>query len=148
MPIEGGSHGRVGQDVRVNIRNGLDDFEAALAHESIMRLYFDFAITFVTSSGGELRIGNNFSVCPPEGPAVYVDPEVPGTAAHTVLALLHQELASVAVDESGRLELMFASGASVVVGPDAQYEAWTYAGSHDGVKIICLPGGGLATFGL
>ena len=132
----------------MNIRNGLDDFEAALAHESIMRLYFDFAITFVTSSGGELRIGNNFSVSLPESPAVNVDPEAPGTAAHAVLALLHQELASVALDESGRLAMTFASGASVAVGSDEQYEAWTYAGAHDGVKIICLPGGGLTTFGL
>jgi hypothetical protein len=132
----------------VNIRNGLDDFEAALAHESIMRLYFDFAITLVISSGGELRIGNNFSVSLPESPAVDVDPEAPGAAVHAVLALLHQELASVAFDESGRLELIFARGASLMVAPDKQYEVWTYAGAHDGVKIICLPGGGLTTFGL
>jgi Family of unknown function (DUF6188) len=130
----------------MSIRTGLDDFEAAFSGQSLTRVYFDYAITFITSGGGEFRFANTLTVTAPHGEAINVDPEAPGRAAETVLALLHEPIKHVSLDEAGILELTFASGASVRVGPDDRYEGWTYAGD-DGVKIICMPGGGLTTFG-
>jgi hypothetical protein len=129
----------------VSIRAELDDFEAAISGQSLMRVYFDYAITFVTSGDGEFRFANTLTVSSPQGEAISVDPEASGRAAETVLNLLHEPIKDASVDESGHLELTFTSGASVRVGPDDRYEGWTYAGD-DGVKIICMPGGGLTTF--
>lgn len=48
-------------------------------------------------------------------------------------------------DESGNLEMRFADGTVIRSGPGSGCEVWNYAGPN-GVKIICLPSGGLMTF--
>ncbi len=126
----------------------MERFEATFAGQSLMRVYFDHAITFVTSGSGEFRFGNTLAVTLPGSQTIGVEPEAPGAGAELVLALLHQPLDRVVVEDSGLLGLTFTNGATVRVGPDGDYEAWTYAGDQDGVKVICLPGGGLTTFGV
>ena len=47
--------------------------------------------------------------------------------------------------EDGSLEVNFMDGDMLFVGPDPGYEAWE-AYASDGMKVISLPGGGLATW--
>jgi hypothetical protein len=51
----------------------------------------------------------------------------------------------VSADDDGRLTVAFVRGDSLVIEPDAHYEAWDYARS-DGSVIVCLPGGQLSTW--
>jgi Family of unknown function (DUF6188) len=118
-----------------------------VSDQSIMRVYFDYAITFVTSGGGEFRAENTVTVSMPGGSSSDIEPGSAGPGAEVILSLLHQKLRAASADERGCLELTFASGAKVRVESDAQYEAWTYAGP-DGVKVVSMPGGELATWGL
>jgi hypothetical protein len=43
------------------------------------------------------------------------------------------------------LAVAFDDGARIIVQPDPDYEAWNVTGRH-GMRIVCLPGGGLATW--
>lgn len=48
-------------------------------------------------------------------------------------------------DETGDLKIEFANGARITTGPYAGSEAWNLAcGDSNGLKIVCLPSGGLA----
>ena len=47
--------------------------------------------------------------------------------------------------EDGSLEVNFMDGDMLFVGPDPGYESWE-AYASDGMKVISLPGGGLATW--
>jgi hypothetical protein len=47
--------------------------------------------------------------------------------------------------EDGSLEVKFMDGDVLFVAPDPDYEAWE-AYASDGMKVISLPGGGLATW--
>ena len=47
--------------------------------------------------------------------------------------------------EDGSLEIKFMDGDMLFVAPDPGYEAWK-AYASDGMKVISLPGGGLATW--
>lgn len=118
-----------------------------LAGQSIMRVYFDYAITLITSGGGELRIANTVTVSGAEGLPLSIEPASAGPGAEAILRLLHQTLTAATADESGRLDLTLDTGITVRVEADAQYEAWTYAGPH-GRKVVSLPGGELATWAM
>ncbi len=60
-----------------------------------------------------------------------------------VLAILHQEIKSLIVLETGKLELRLVNGDCIIVLPDPNYEAWNLDVAG-GYKLVCLPGGGLA----
>lgn len=61
-----------------------------------------------------------------------------------LLPLLNDEVTAVGIDPSGRLSLTL-GGATVWCGSDPHYEAWSYDGRH-GEKVVCTPGGDLATW--
>lgn len=61
-----------------------------------------------------------------------------------LLPLLNDEVTAVDIDARGRLSFTL-GGATVWCGSDPDYEAWSYDGRH-GEKVICTPGGDLATW--
>lgn len=75
------------------------------------------------------------------------NPERAAAAPGPWQALVGQTVRAVLVDETtGSLELTFADDSLIVVEPDADYEAWTFAGSG-GRLAVAEPGGGLTTWG-
>jgi hypothetical protein len=55
---------------------------------------------------------------------------------------------AVAYQSNGTLEVSFTDETMLVVPPHPLYEAWDLysSTSHQGLKIVCLPGGGLAVW--
>ena len=64
-------------------------------------------------------------------------------ALQELLALLMGYVSTVTVEADGGLTIRFATGASILVPPDDQYEAWQVRGDN-GLLVVCTPGGGLA----
>ena len=64
-----------------------------------------------------------------------------------ILALYPDALVDATVDDSATLRLRFASGASITVAQDANYEAWQVNGPGN-YLVVCTPGtdGGLAVW--
>jgi hypothetical protein len=112
-------------------------------HE-LSRVSFDYAVSFFTDGGGELRIETPFTLSG-RGREELVDPAAVGGHAVDLLALLHLRIDSAEAAESGSLVLRLGD-AVVTVEPHDQFEAWTFA-DRVGAKAVCSPGGGVTTWG-
>ncbi len=104
----------------------------------------DYAMSVTTDAGFELRIENDYALY--TGTASWnVSPESSHTDSERVPSLKARTISSATTDHSGGLEISFTDGHRLTVGPNADYEAWSLAGPG-GRKVICLPGGELATW--
>jgi hypothetical protein len=80
------------------------------------------------------------------GPGGRVDVE-PGEHPSDALATLLGDVVRAArVQDTGELEIVFGSGAELLVGVDADFESWAVAGP-DRFLIVCLARGELAVWG-
>jgi hypothetical protein len=108
---------------------------------------FDFAVTFGTAEGDELKIETPFVLHLSNGEPMTVDPESAGDLAANLLDLIHQDIVIAEATEAGALSVHLSGGAVISVRPDGEYEAWTFAGAS-GAKVVCRPGGELSTWGM
>lgn len=74
-----------------------------------------------------------------------IDPNVPRTLGPAV-ALVGATVRRARASETGRLELVFEDGRSVVVEPSDEFEAWELSGPSD-AKAVCRMDGGVSTWG-
>lgn len=99
----------------------------------------------VAAPSAMLRFEGEFELIEPGGEAVLLDPEKHEWAALTPLfALRHDRIASAVATADGHLEVSFASGRRLLVGPHPAYENWEIGGP--GFRLIATPGGGVAVF--
>jgi hypothetical protein len=111
----------------------------------IEQVVFDYAVSLADDTGALLRLEQDVEVTTPEG-TVTVDPEHAAAHAPLFVALLHRVVLSAVADEDGTLRVTVGGGPALVVRPNERYEAWTFT-SHSGRdRVVCLPGGGLATW--
>jgi hypothetical protein len=121
--------------------------ELPLAGQAVSRVAFDYAVTLWTDGGGELRVETPFTITGGGGAAVRVVPAAAAGSAALLVGLLKINVETASVADDGTLRLRLAGGGTIEVGPDEQFEAWTFAGPK-GEKAVCMPGGGLTTWGL
>jgi len=80
-----------------------------------------------------------------DGPDGRTDVE-PGDHPSDILAtLLGDVVRAACVRDTGELQIIFGSGSQLVVGVDADVEAWAFAG-RDGILMVCLARGELAVW--
>lgn len=115
-----------------------------LAGQAISRVTFDHAVSFL-SGDMVLRIETPFELHTSAGPPATVDPEDAATQATALVGLFRATIESADVEEDGTLRLGISDGRAIVVRPDDDYEAWTFAGA-EGEQVVCLPGGGVTTW--
>ena len=127
--------------------DGLGPVNLGIAGQSIERVSLDYAVSLLTDGGAEVRIESSFWFRTPTGEVVLVDPEMPGQGVEKFLAMLHQMITEASVVEgTGTLVIEVVNGTRLEVAADESYEAWTF-NDTDGLKIVALPGGGIATWG-
>lgn len=117
--------------------------------ESLMisRCVVDAAISFfalVDDDAVTLRIECPFVLTDDDGSHA-VDPSVPRTLGPAV-ALFGATVARASASETGRLELVFEDGRTVLVEPSDEFEAWELSGPGD-AKAVCRMDGGVSTWG-
>lgn len=111
--------------------------------QRVTKVCFDYAVTFHTESGFELRFETPFVICDTDGTRTSIDPDVPSELASRVLELLQRLIDSADVEPSGALTISFVDGQELEVSPHPEFEAWTVIGPR-GERVICLPGGGVS----
>ncbi|GGJ05738.1 hypothetical protein GCM10011581_48520 [Saccharopolyspora subtropica] len=105
---------------------------------------FDYTVSFQTSGGYELRIENDYTLHTPHGSWNF-SPEPSNEDSQELAALADQRIDHAAVSSDGTLTVKFATGSELRVQASPSYEAWTVAGPR-GMKVVCMPGGELATW--
>lgn len=113
----------------------------------VQLLQIDYRLgIFIADHAESIRvhIGSPFRFRGPDGMEAEADPEDSPTMA-PALQIANGGVRSLAVSETGSLQIDFANGASLFVTPDEHYEAWEMLG--DGFWLISTPGGGLSLFG-
>jgi hypothetical protein len=115
-----------------------------IAGQTLTRVGSDHAVSLHTDSGAQIRIEAAFEL-DSEGTATSGAPEELEDAWLALQSLRRQQISSATAAESGALRVTFSGGAELHVPPDDALEAWTFAGAA-GDLVVCLPGGGLATW--
>lgn len=103
-------------------------------------------MSILTDGGALLSIEVPFRLRLADGAEVLIDPAAAFEHAERLTRLLRQRVTRAECDTDGNLLVVVADTAEVTVAPDLQFEAWTFAGAR-GEQVVCLPGGGLATWG-
>lgn len=100
----------------------------------------DFAVTltFTYRTDLSVRIEREFTYRTAAGVEHRLDPEGDPVLLGPVLALARAEGREVIAWKSGALDISFADGGSITVGPGDQYEAWQVSG-RDGFLIVSKP---------
>lgn len=91
-----------------------------------------------------MRVENDYTLGTSAG-SWNVSLETPQTDSEQQPSLTNRTISSATTDQSGVLDISFTDGHRLTVIPDADYEAWSLAGPC-GRKVVCLPGGDLATW--
>ena len=113
---------------------------------TLERCYVDssFGVMFIRRNDAfEFRIGGQFKIRH-AGTEVGYSIEYDYVAKVSgALRLLHKTARTAIALKDGTLEIVFIDGDVLLVPPDLHYEAWEMSGPN-GLKIVSLPGGGLA----
>jgi hypothetical protein len=113
------------------------------------RVLIDWAVTVqVLVPGGaiEVRIEKPIVITDATG-STEVNPEGDPRLLGPALAVARSAVESVTAFMDGRLEIVFEGAVVWRVSPSPRFEAWTI-NSPDGVLLVGLPGGSVATWGL
>jgi hypothetical protein len=114
----------------------------------VTQIRIDYAFTLVLESWIGIRIETSFAYGIGDDSRRFEPSDASGMAP--LLALHQSAVTSAEIRKDGRLTLVFADGAVLVVLPDERYEAFTVAGSlppvRRGFHFVAIPGGGLARF--
>lgn len=101
-------------------------------------------MTLETDTGVELNIENDYTLHTTDA-SRGISPEPVSADSEQPTSLINRTISTATSDETGALKISFADGGRVTVEADPDYEAWNLAGP-DGRKVVCLPGGELATW--
>jgi hypothetical protein len=115
---------------------------------TVTQIRIDYAFTLVLEAWIDIRIETPFTYGAGDDTRRFEPADAPAMAP--LLALHQSAVTSAEIRKDGRLTLVFADGAVLMVPPDEQYEAFTVAGSlpslRRGFHFVAIPGGGLARF--
>lgn len=118
--------------------------DLGLGGQTITHQVVDYAMSVTTDAGFGLRVENDYTLRTSAG-SWNVSLESPQTDSEQVPSLTNSTISSATTDQSGVLDISFTDGHRLTVAPDADYEAWNIVGPG-GRKVVCLPGGELATW--
>ncbi len=112
--------------------------------QTISHQHFDYTMTLETDAGIELNVENDYTLHTADA-AWGISPEPVSTGSGQPTSLINRTISTATSDTTGALSISFTDGDRVTVEADPDYEAWSLAGP-DGKKVVCLPGGELATW--
>lgn len=117
--------------------------DLGLDGQTITHHVSDYAMSVTTDAGFALCVENDYTFST-STESWNVSPDSPADSER-VPSLTNRTISSATTDQSGILQVSFTDGHDLTVAPDAAYEAWSLAGPG-GRKVVCLPGGDLATW--
>lgn len=125
-----------------------DHWELPLSGSTITQCCFDLAVELhLCGTGWVFRLEQPFTIADAGGHVEHIVPEELINCDLVVNTTLNAAVGRARAFKNGRLELRLAAGGSVEVSASEDFEAWTGTGP-DGIKLVSIPGGGLAVWGL
>jgi len=94
------------------------------------------------TGGSQVLIETVVHLDGPDGPA---DVEPGDNPSDALATLLGDVVRAASIRDTGELQITFGGDSQLLVGVDADVEAWAFAGS-DGVLMVCLARGELAVW--
>jgi Family of unknown function (DUF6188) len=134
-----------GQSVAVAIADD-EPTELPLHGATVTQIRIDHRLGLLFDSGAELAIGGVASLRS-SGGTVPIEPDRQVNVLATI-DLLWDAVTHAQTSPTGRLTIEFAKGRTLGIDADVGYEAWEFVTADAEVRVVCLPGGGLATWGL
>ena len=116
-----------------------------LLGKSVSRIDLSWALIIVTACGDEVRVETEAALTASGGASIVFDPERLQNVPELLMEAVQGSISSACCTPEGELHIEFEGGMELKVSPDDEYEAWQYSGS-DGSLVVCLPGGGVATW--
>ncbi|WP_434770732.1 DUF6188 family protein [Curtobacterium flaccumfaciens] len=104
------------------MRNFEEAIPAVIPADTLDFIGVDFRVDLGFTDGSSVQLESPFTVTDRSGDSVVVDPERKDTLL-PMLRLFGTELVRRSV-EGDTLTLVFAEGATLVAGPDAEFESW------------------------
>jgi hypothetical protein len=116
---------------------------------TMCKVDYAFSLVLMAENTGEtvqFRIEQAFQLSSPDQQWILEAETDPGSLG-PALTLLHQIVTSASVSPTSILELHFANGMLLQVGPhpEGRYEAWDLSGNY-GTMMVCMPNGELAVW--
>jgi Family of unknown function (DUF6188) len=119
--------------------------DLGLAGQRVVSTEFGYTATIVFSGGFEIRVESAFTLRAEDGDRRLTPGADIEQGAARLGTVVGHVVVVAAADDGGELRVDLDGGMRLLVGPDPDYEAWTFAGA-DGTKVVCRPGGGLAVW--
>jgi hypothetical protein len=111
----------------------------------VTQLRIDHRLSLLFESGGELSLSGSATLRSSSQP-VRVEPEGHANVL-TALDLLWDTVTRAEASPTGLLTTEFSKGPTLTIDADSDYEAWEFVTVDGEQRVVCLPGGGLATWG-
>lgn len=112
-----------------------------IAGQQVTQIQIDHRLGLLLSGGGHLTIAGMASIA---GQSVEPDRQMNVLAA---IDLLWEEVVEAVAHPDGTLHARFASGRTVTVASDEEYEPWEFVDATGEMRVVSCPGGHLATWG-
>jgi hypothetical protein len=123
-----------------------EPIELPLVGASVTQIRIDHRVCLLFDSGAELAIGGVATLRSSGGTApIEPDRQVNVLAA---IDLLWDVVTHAQASPTGRLTIEFAKGRTLGIEADMCYEAWEFVTADAELRVVCLPSGMLATWGL
>lgn len=121
------------------------DVDLGLQGQTLLSEHVEYSAVLNFSGKYMTRIESPFTLHLKNNDFEFSPENDPPESFEPVRELIGQTVTESVAEDSGTLRLAFANGASVIVEPDDDYEAWTVAGPG-GMLIVCMPHGELAVW--
>jgi hypothetical protein len=118
--------------------------EQVLVGQEIARICFDFAVMLQLETGAELMLETDFDLTQANTEdRLHISPGDTSATAEALAPLVHQQIVSVGIEESGVLSVVFSEGTSLTCPPNDRFEAWSIT-TMTGERVVALQGGSVS----
>ena len=117
-----------------------------IAGQQLTQIRIDHRLALLFQSGAELSISGNGSLTGAGRREDFAPERLVNVLA--ALALLWDSVVAAEATADGSVAVSFSKDRVLTVMPDPDYEAWEFVDGDGGLRLVSLPGGGLATWGL
>jgi hypothetical protein len=117
-------------------------FELPLAGQTVLQVWFDFAVTLLFENDVTIRIEQPFVLEPRDGSQQVVEVGQEGASVCRALDVLHLQVSEGWAYEDGRLEVNYTNGLRLTVPAYYDYEPWQLNGPGS-LLIVSTPNGKL-----
>ena len=119
--------------------------EVVTALSTVVQVCFDYAFSLVFDNECVLRVETRFRLLGAHGSEEFDQVNL-SRSTESLRSLFLATVEAVEIEVNGELRLRFSGQRVLVVEPDEQFEAWSVV-EKTGAQMVCLPGGGVSSFG-